>query len=537
MSHLRGSDQGDQIERLLRAHAFEDLFIEELGWDRFTAPLRIESKGDTFSLTPIAQKRDLAVYQCELDRLALRDRRRLRAIQAVVRRYAFEHLLIYTDADQTTQVWQWATVAEGGRSLLHREHPVHSQRPPPEFVDRVRALRVDLADEPRVTLSDVTANVAGAFDRAAAQRMFFRNTTYLYESERLAAELATGGEPALHRFIEFHDGLARWGARRYRYTGVDIEDLEQMARMGLMRAATLFEPQRRLAFSTYAFSWLRSHCQRNLQAYVFHGMLRPDQFWRFMRLKRRLGRRPSGKARERLLERMAKDALLAKWGTRVLTIWETEHLYQNPATEQSAKRTLCRAPGLLSELERRDELQVLHDAIARLDNRSAYIIRRRFGINDGIEFTLEQVAADLGITRERVRQVQAASLEKLKRWLGEGCASPVSEQTATTGPLHIASTPAFMLTRTLQGRQLRLDWERASMTAAMPRSSVADQSESEGDSEPTPIEDPASPDGDLDYPQITRGRASTEREGRAGRESARRRWLAAILGFFRGEDK
>lgn len=424
-----------QVERLLRAHAFRELFIEELGWDRLGIAARVAHRGAEYLLSPIAHKRGLAVYECSLDRLELRDRRVLRGIQQGLRQYSLENVLIVTDRDGTTQVWQWAMQREEGQSILNREHPFRSRRPPPEFVQRLLSLRVALDEEEQVSLLDVSRETARTFNRAPDLPVFFRNPRYLYESEQLASQLATGGTAALHRFIELHDALARWIARRYEYTSVELEDLEQMARIGLIRAAQRFEPQRGFAFSTYAFYWIRQYCQRHLQSYLFHGGLRPDLFWRSLKIIRRFRRHSGaadGRLRARLVDRLEGDEVIGPWAERVLRIWETEHLYQRPDVERAAFRVPDSACGLMEQLARRDDLRVLHDAIESLDDRSAYIVRRRFGLDDEREFTLEEVAQELGLTRERVRQVQENALSQIERRLGAYVARGAMASVAST---------------------------------------------------------------------------------------------------------
>ena len=124
----------DQIRQLLRDFEFETLWIEELGWDRHREEVATEIRereGDEseYILTTIAQKRGMAVFLCpartdgSIPDYAIR-----RKIQREVARSVHEHLIIYTDAAETTQIWQWVK-REPGRPAACREHRMVADSP------------------------------------------------------------------------------------------------------------------------------------------------------------------------------------------------------------------------------------------------------------------------------------------------------------------------------------------------------------------------------------------------------------------------
>lgn len=410
----------DSIAVLLREQSFRVLFIEELGWDRFGNTLSITVHDRSFELTPVAQKRGLSVFQCTLDRAELRDRRILRAIQRNVAKYAHENLVIYTDSGRNRQVWQWARAIEDGRALFHREHPFVSHCPPEEFLRRLMSLRVGLEAEEQVSLVQVTRTVAASFDRAAEERLFFRNPNYLYESQRLADALRTGGVEAMQRFVSFHDGLALWMARRFEDTGIDAEDLAQIARIGLIQAATRFDPTRDTAFSTYAFHWLRQACQRYIPSHYLAATLRLEQFWRFYRIKQRADRR-FWRDGERSVQfwfdrAMENDTLVGPYSLDIDRVWNTASYYDSRAELVRVREVSDTQPSPLDEVVRRDESHTIKQAIDELDPVDARIIRDRFGFN-GQKQTLQELGISVGLTRERVRQREFAALGRLGKIL------------------------------------------------------------------------------------------------------------------------
>ncbi|MCK6483458.1 MAG: sigma-70 family RNA polymerase sigma factor [Phycisphaerae bacterium] len=439
------------IAVLLREHAFRHLFIEELGWDHLGNTLYITVHNRSYELLPVAQKRGLAVFQCELDRLELRDRRVLRGIQRIVAKSAHENLVIYTDPGRSRQVWQWARTIEDGRALFHREHPFVSHRPPEEFLRRLLSLRVSIEAEETVSLVQVSRSVADSFDRTADERLFFRNPRYLYESQRLAEALAIGGVEAMHRFVLFHDGLALWMARRFEDTGIDADDLAQIARVGLIQAATRYDPTRDTAFSTYAFHWLRQALQRYIPSHYLAASMRLEQFWRFFRLKQRADRRfwKDGERSVRMgFERaMECDTLVGPYSLDIERVWNTSSYQDSQAGMEKVRAVPDTRPIPESETVRKEESYIIMQAIDELGPVDARIIRDRFGF-DGQEQTLKDLGITLGLTRERVRQREFAALKRLGKVLPDRLHLPApleapltdDQNGQTTGSLDSSAT-------------------------------------------------------------------------------------------------
>jgi hypothetical protein len=107
---------------LLREAKFRFLFIEELGWDHYNATLDVSVQGSSTTLSAIAQKRGMVAYHCPtpagqtMPEYALR-----RKIEHQAAKSALEHLIVFTDAGKTTQIWQWVK-REPGKPAACREH-------------------------------------------------------------------------------------------------------------------------------------------------------------------------------------------------------------------------------------------------------------------------------------------------------------------------------------------------------------------------------------------------------------------------------
>ena len=93
---------------------FESLFIEDIGWDHFNHGVSVSVNSQTYLLEPVAEKRGVQVFlfvapeRSRIPEYAIR-----RKIESEVTKLAFEHLIIFTDAKRTQQVWQWVLREKG----------------------------------------------------------------------------------------------------------------------------------------------------------------------------------------------------------------------------------------------------------------------------------------------------------------------------------------------------------------------------------------------------------------------------------------
>lgn len=403
----------------LAEHAFEHLFIECLGWDRLRADVVVQHDGLQLELAGVAQKRGFTVFHCPAHRTVLANRPLLRDVQRQIRRSHHEHILIYSCETPRKQVWQWATAWTGGRRILHREHPFFSNDPPKRLIERIEGLTVNFQEEEQTTLPDVLHRVRTALLPESELNLFARYPSYAAQSDQLAMAVKRGEPGALQAFVEFHIPLARKSSRvLIRWFDMDPEDAEQTAMIGLMEAARRFDPDRGYQFSTYASWWLRRTCQKygvawglNLGMPVHHFQFCYRLAFEESRLLAEFG--PSG-------ARTALEAQLAEAGF-------------SPA----AWRHYCLDRGMcfLSELSRgeRAKIEQLDDAsgpsaidceladlvqrgLNQLRPRQVDVLQMRYGFGQD-EYSLREIGGKLGISKERVRQIQERAEEKLKRYL------------------------------------------------------------------------------------------------------------------------
>jgi len=158
---------------LLTAYDFKTLFIENLGWNRYRARLEIPVDSWTFTLSAIAEKCGMVAFVCDPGtdgRIPNYPARR--KIERQVAKSAHEHLIIFTNATRTSQVWQWVR-HERGKPAACREFPYHAGQPGDSLIQKIRLLSVSLEEEESLTLPDMTGRARKAFDVERVTKRFY----------------------------------------------------------------------------------------------------------------------------------------------------------------------------------------------------------------------------------------------------------------------------------------------------------------------------------------------------------------------------
>jgi RNA polymerase nonessential primary-like sigma factor len=237
---------------------------------------------------------------------------------------------------------------------------------------------------------------------------------------RLAALARSGDVEARQQMIEANLRLVVAVARNYVGRGVPLLDLIAEGNIGLMRAVDKFDPARRLRFSTYAVWWIREAVQH---AVMHHGRTVRVPVHVLRELAQVL------RARRQLLMQSGRaptiDELAQAMGTPGAEIAElfcvTEHIssLDAPRSESDDRALIDQlvvesdaAPGSSALDETPSPVDAL---IARLPQRQRQVLERRYGLNDRGVQTLAEIAADFGLTRERVRQIQSEALTRLRK--------------------------------------------------------------------------------------------------------------------------
>ncbi len=157
----------------LKQFDFKNLFTDQLGWEQHRQTLPIQVEGQAFTLNAIAEKRGMVAYQCAASDGQIPPYNVRRQIEQRVAKLVREHLVIYTDRAQTTQVWQWVK-REQGKPLASREQTWHKSQSGDLLIQKLDALVFTLAEEEQgIGLFDVVTRVRTGFDVERITKKFY----------------------------------------------------------------------------------------------------------------------------------------------------------------------------------------------------------------------------------------------------------------------------------------------------------------------------------------------------------------------------
>ena len=244
------------------------------------------------------------------------------------------------------------------------------------------------------------------------------------EEKDLARRIGVGDTAARDRMVRANLRLVVNIARGYTGKGLALQDLIEEGNLGLLRAVEGFDPNMNTRFSTYASYWIKQSIKRALvntaktiriPAYMVELLSK----WRRAtnKLTDELGRPPTPEEIAVLLGLPKKKLNIIKKAIRVYN--------SAPQTEQAGEPGWSidemlmdnRSKSPDTEMVESDDLKHVMVLLDKMDQREATVLRMRFGLDQAEPRTLKEIGESLGLTRERVRQIESEALAKLNESL------------------------------------------------------------------------------------------------------------------------
>lgn len=241
------------------------------------------------------------------------------------------------------------------------------------------------------------------------------------QERELAMRCAKGDEDAIHEMVNSNLRLVVSVVKKYAGQGVPLMDLIQEGNIGLLVAAKKFDYTLDYRFSTYATKWIRQSARRCVFNHggVIRVPVHTAEHVRKLHALQSAYQQKNGAPPP--LSQLAAETGLTEEKVRQLLQLNPQMLSLDEPTGENENSTpeefleVRQTPEPLEELARQQMEATMSDLLKQLSPRQQEVLRLHFGLEDGVCLSLEKIGAQMGVSKERVRQIERQALDKLQK--------------------------------------------------------------------------------------------------------------------------
>ncbi len=240
------------------------------------------------------------------------------------------------------------------------------------------------------------------------------------EEKNLGERIRQGDKEALQALVKSNLKFVVSYVKKYRGMGLGLLDLIDEGNVGLIEAARRFDPTRGVRFVSYAVWWIRQAIIHALTVYSRITRIPQKLADQISLMKKKTAELKTGLGRDPIREEIARAMGLTESDVEDLEILAERNLSLSDRVsddDREVEDTIGdeTSPSVEYQIIKASVQQQIRDSLTELDDKEALVIRLRFGLDDDKPRTLHEIGAKMGLTRERIRQIEQKAMRKLGR--------------------------------------------------------------------------------------------------------------------------
>jgi len=240
------------------------------------------------------------------------------------------------------------------------------------------------------------------------------------EEKKLGARIRNGDRDALGKLIEANLKFVVSYVKKYRGMGLSLLDLINEGNIGLIEAAKRFDPNRNVRFISYAVWWIRQAIIHALSRYSRIFNIPQKLSDQISLMKKKAAQLKTELEREPTREEIAKSMGISEEDVEDLKILEEKNLslsdkYFGEDVEVEDRISDDLSPSVEYQIIKSSVRTQIRELLRELDEKEAFVLKLRFGLDDDQPETLQEIGDRLNLTRERIRQIEQRAMRKLSR--------------------------------------------------------------------------------------------------------------------------